>query len=949
MSINTYEMNKINNIYDLLINPNNFDINIILSKITDISEEYIIILLNEIANIINQNINYSYKYSNYEKYVELITSIIDYFFKNNKKLDIEYNNYHILKIVSNVKNSQNYLKKIKKIILKNNFYDFSVINNSVLKSSFPTFLFWWNNYYIDTIFNEDEYLSLLSKSIINPDDRIFEYLLLNNNLLLSKNYIQVNLKEILILLISSQEIPRKFKQKKLKLLSTKFNLDIYFNDMINYSNDLKLIDILFNYYYKSEITFNNCISIIRCTLNFDIKLLISIYNKLISNDEKYSFIIICYLNSYFFENLNININIKNINLEILNKNYEYILPKLDFQFSILYDYSLNNVSHILNAIFKYYLDKKFILKFLINSYYLKSNYYKYTKFYILDKLTSISISNLYLWNISINKGLHLLRCLLKYKINNKKKNFNYNFKPIINEIVSFKPNNKIKILKNGSINYQLNKQKFNKIPPRHLLPLENILDKEFLIKEKADGLLTYILPNNIKPINMNLFNYEIKGEFMEELNVYLIYDINIPNMTVYERHVYLRSIHPATKNNYNFEVNSFNELLHLIEIERINFNNFIENNKTSDYKWYPKAFWKCIMNNNIYINLINIINENSDYMKLLLHYSDGIILTPLDGTREIKIKPKKLQSIDLLYDGNNWLDSNNKKWEITKIKNKKYENKIYRCYPVEDKYIATEIRYDKKYPNSFKIIDQIQHIYKFDWTNSINVLLEKPIYYELTKKNIDDIKIIDIINIQYNNFNDIIKEINPEINKLWLDLGCGKCKLLNIIKNKYLPKKYLGIDNDINILSSKYNLVDDNIYNLLPINLLNNWNDNDLWENFDWNIKYDYIIANFSIMHFWSKLFWTQLNKIVNIGSKFIFNVVKPNMTWKYNNSYLISNEYETKLKFEWSHINEHQEQLITNNMIIEMITLFNWNIIKKIENNKELSNCYICYVLEKK
>ena len=52
--------------------------------------------------------------------------------------------------------------------------------------------------------------------------------------------------------------------------------------------------------------------------------------------------------------------------------------------------------------------------------------------------------------------------------------------------------------------------------------------------------------------------------------------------------------------------------------------------------------------------------------------------------------------------------------------------------------------------------------------------------------------------------------------------------------------------------------------------LSNKWDNINLWNSFDWTIKYDYIVANFSIMHFWSDLFWEQLNNaaVENRGAR---------------------------------------------------------------------------------
>jgi len=542
--------------------------------------------------------------------------------------------------------------------------------------------------------------------------------------------------------------------------------------------------------------------------------------------------------------------------------------------------------------------------------------------------------------------------MLKKYSNDKFNNFNYKYKPIINEIKNFKPNNKFKILNNGSLEYQFKCQKYNIIPPRHILPLEDILHKNYLIKEKADGILTSTLPFNIFPNIIDIYNYDIKAEFIENLNIYLIFDINIPNTTILERQHYLRRIHPETTNiQYTPIVTNFEMLINEIKKERIIFKNFIKNN-TFEFKWFPKGSWKIFMNENIYTNLLSIIEENNDNQDFILNGEfncDGLILTPLNGCRELKIKPKKLQTIDLLYNGSKWLDSNNKEWDITIIPNKKYQNKIYRCYPEDNKYIATEIRYDKKKPNSSKIIDQIQNINKFNWLDTVDLSINKESYYELPIK-LENSYLINMLNYQKKLLGDSIKEFKPETNKIWLDLGCGKCKLYDIIKNIYFPKKYVGIDNNVKILSNKYDIVDDttNIVQLYPCNLSDKWDNITLWNSFDWTLKYDYIIANFSIMHFWSDLFWEQLNKVTKPNSILLFNVVKKNSRWSHNKSYLISNENETKIYFEWTHKKEHIEKVITSKMINQTIQKYNWKIKTKINYNNSLSLCYDWYIISK-
>jgi len=584
---------------------------------------------------------------------------------------------------------------------------------------------------------------------------------------------------------------------------------------------------------------------------------------------------------------------------------------------------------------------------------------------------------------------------MKNKYITKEKQFKFNFKPIINEIINFKPNLKCPVMKKGSLNYQLKEQEFNHIPPRHLLPMENILNKHFLIKEKADGILTKNIPKCIYPEVLDIFEYEIKAEYIEDLNLYLIFDINIPSKTIYERQVYLRNLHYITSSKKIVpNVNNINELIIELKEERELLSSFIKN--TSEIKWYPKGSWKINMDIENYNDIIKIITEQSEHLNIILNgifNCDGLILTPLDGSRELKIKPNHLQTIDLYYNGSKWLDKENNNYNIVKTENKKYKNKIYRCYPYLDfdqilKYIPKEVRYDKKYPNSYQIIDQIKNIYKFNWNSSNlldgnrntlldgnrntlldgnkntllddnkntlldgnrNTLLDGNRKYYENKTKISDTHIISIINKHTQILESMISFIKPENNKKWLDLGCGNCKLFKYIKDKYYPKKYLGIDNDVDVLSQLYHLVDQysEIFNIYPSNLNLVWDKQNIWNSLNWNIKYEYIIANFSLMHFCNNTFWTQLNNITNKGSIFIFNLVKENSNWKYNNSYLRSNTELTEVNFEWTHNSKFNEPLITETIILNYINSFNWKLIHTNEVNGQLTNCYKWYIIER-
>jgi hypothetical protein len=925
-----------NEIIDIVNNNITDLINFNLNKINILQTTDIILLFEELSKIIISQEIYTYKNNYYKPLTSFIINIILEFYRNNKIIDLNYNSFNLLCAINTTKNAHIELKKIKNILLTYNYINFNILLNATQYGTLPTFLFWWDFYKAIKMSNLN-FSQMLSSGILNNDDRIFKYLL---NII--NNYSEIDYPSIITSIFTST-INKKHILKKIKLLSEKKNLSKYYKLMLNNITTLKTINILSRYYYTEPLDHKMIMKI--SVINDSLELLtdnkfhdeyIIFYNNLKTANEKNLFKLFCYLNNKLitFDN---NIKIK-INTKILNDEFEYVLVRFNSLLNQIVDNK--NILFLLNDVLKYYTENNYINKFIDENLYGYNNLIYYSKFLKVN----INSTNSSLC-ISANKALHLLRCCIKRKINNRKNIFNYNFRPIINEITNYKPNI---ILKNGSYNYQLLKQKFNNIPPRHLLPYENILNKTFLIKEKADGILTKNLPLNIYPYNNEIYNYEIKAEFIEKYNLYLIFDINIPNYSIIDRQIFLKKL--FNLNNDIKKVNNFSELINEILEERNNLSKFISLNNNK-ILWYPKAAWEIHIDENNYNELTNVILEKNNLRLFNSQINiDGFILTPLNELRELKIKPKSLLTIDLLYNGENWIDSNfNIYHNILNVIIEPYiKNKIYRCYPIMDNnqlyFKPKEIRYDKKYPNDNYVIEQIINIYNFNWTQNF----KKEKYYQL-KNHINSAKkeLIKIFENHTQILNNIIKNIEPNLNNNWLDLGCGKCKLLKTI-NKYYPKKYLGIDKDTDILTKSLE-IKNLVFDIYPCDLSNKWDKENLWNNFNWNIKYNYIFANFSLMYYCNDIFWQQLNNITVSGSKFIFNIVKENSKWENNGSYLISNEKETEIYFNWVHSQKIIEPLITHNTVNNYINNYKWTILCTYEFlDKPLTNCYKWYVIKK-
>jgi hypothetical protein len=628
------------------------------------------IYISNLLEIINENIIYNSKNYKLEYYTPLIKYIINIIinYENKKKIiiDIFNNNSLFLQKLTVLNKGQKYLEQIKKYIplyeiTENEIYCYMLI--ACKSGTLLTFLFWYS-ISGKKLLDDNEYTLLLTSAIKNSDDRIFKNLLtikysndeLNNQ----------NINDILTELFSSV-IPNKYKLKRLKFLSTIINLENKYEYMLSLTNNIKIVLELTKYYYK-HITFeilNNLFQ--RLSLENDILIYYeNIYYLLKTNEEKNIFKILMSLFKPYYES-NIIKYIGSYNL-IIENNYIAILNYF------FHNNVLNKGNKYIETIFKYYTDNNFINKYLLkNKYNTQILYLQYTRFYIpFDKYNLV--------NIKVNKILHFLRIISKKFKKNKINNFKKNTNLLLNELNNYKPNKKYNILKNGSITYQYEKIKFNKIPPRHLLPMELYSLSNCLIKEKSDGVLINILPNYIFPENNDIYNYDIKAEWIEELNLYLIFDIDIPNTTIIERQNILRNLHPYTCCLNNFkEIYNISDLINYITEERIILNKFINDNP-EEIKWYPKGAWKINNINDIfYKDIINYIEELDDNINNFININnDGLIITPLNGLREIKIKPKSLLTIDLLFDGSNWLDDN--KTIYNNILNKVENNNIYRFW-----------------------------------------------------------------------------------------------------------------------------------------------------------------------------------------------------------------------------------------------------------------------------
>lgn len=873
-----------------------------------------------------------------------------------------------------------YLNKIKKYMDQKIIHKDVILNFAVSRGGFPTFVF-WINFFNEDILKESNNM-LLTKSIRNSDDRIFKWVLdkikENKSMMLQKShFIESLLTEVL-----QSTIPPKFKLKRIKILSQNCNLIPYFNTMIVGYPQVEVTKELFKHYYKNPLTFDmieNLIRICQSSLidenNHDVNYF---YNLLMTDTEKVIYIIQSVLKSGVSWDLPSNLStLKNYNEHMIIENMDSILPELNYWTSTIYQqqpgteqtlenmfnkvdqYGRNMFAEILKFLNKHDIIHKYCFnKIMSTDFFNKKSMHIFNEFGLPLLFLTKFIPYNSTYGLAVNKILSFLRVVAKRKSKSKIINFKIKYTPVMQELINFKPCNK-PVFKNGSIQWQNQKQKFTHLPPRHLLPYEICIYKKFLIREKADGILINNLTTNIYPPCNELINNQVKAEYIEELELYFVFDIDIPNTSILERYEQLRSLHPYTKHTRLQEVTTCDELMSMIESERVIFDKFIQESSEHNIKWYPKvAFLVNNTSNEFTKELVQkmIVDEESAFAKYInsqgKYNCDGLILSPLVGNaqRDIKIKPKSMMTIDLLYDGSNWFDREKNKYNhLVTLGNKPKNGKIYRCYPVEDnKFQPREIRFDKKHPNNFDIINMIQSILKFDWSKDAG---DNKVYYQVTNVQLDKIYIKELEN-QTEILNKRIESLAPEPNRYWLDLGCGKGKLINMIK-KYNPRKYVGLDIDENVLLKNINQIDENDWvKLSQCNLRENWFENSKWYNIE-KIKFDYIILNYSMMHlFDSDEFWKCLKAVCKPDTKIVFNVVSDKVKtemFSLKDAHMNYEDGKIKYMFPWSHTSEITEQFVEKKDIEKKMLDYSFLIDKIIREPANLSSYYDWYFIENK
>ena len=831
----------------------------------------------------------------------------------------------------------------------------------------PGFRFWVDNFFKDS--PSSSYLTVsenifvgynsdkMRKPLIcfaagNSDDRIFKFLVKKISETKSQSELLGNVKrmELLISNIFSRHIDTKYSLKRLKhLCDNNFNLNFFSGFIMSCSRSIIEFKKLSKFYYKDNIKINFsrlCTHIIREYEKNGISVINDFMNLLNADEERFNLMIdiitsycCCFEFNFKFDKY-FDIDCKRILNIIVNIKYKF---SYDDESENCYSCNMLKKECFKNNL--KYLKKATCFNKVLNEYFskVKKTYENNLGIHTMSKILLLNsrflvlddkkVKNEYFLNMNhrFNKMLHIFR--IKAKNIYKRRKTIEKAKQMLTLIN--KKRNDTKLI-----------NKFTMVPPRSLIPedIDNLRLKKTLIKEKADGVLVNILPLDIYPApTTKIMESKLKAEYIEigeNIGLYLIFDIEMEG-DVLERYNYLRSSHSEVNSKME-TIKDWKDFQTKLQEERSNINKFLDNFTEKDEfinLWYPKACWIVEEKNDlIWDQMVNhLVLEKTEISNLVcedgVYKCDGLIVDHFDQQQEIKIKPIRLHTVDLMYSGNNWIDRDNCIWDVES--NEVQQDSIWRCYLINDKWVAKERRFDKFRANPNKIAKSIETLAKTNWEKS---------YYHKRKAKEEIQSFIPFFRKQENFLRNFLSLMNVQKNKNWMDLGCGNGKLIRHIM-KYRPKQYFGLDNDVSCLSKISRMKTRNVWiNYLEIDLNKEWNKL-------MDLKFDYIVANFSLTHYYSNEFWNKLNQYSKSGSYFLCNFLNDKSKDGYNNNNcsIEVNGDTTTLFFPWCHKEKINEKFIEEKKFLDEALKSNWKVYQKsIPFTSGLESYYSWYILTK-
>lgn len=866
------------------------------------------------------------------------------------------------------------------------------------------------------IINLDFHISqsedIFSNMCCNPDMRLMKHFLQNHSKIYNFN---TNIIAILRNILSSH-IPFKYQMRRLKLLNDHYNLIPHYHVMISDFNTLtyKGFITISKYYYKNPIfnlqdsSFNIFDNITQMLIKFNqteetdiLKEFYKIFTSVHINDFKQIIKNIytknC-INSKILDSLNNQLKSDNYtDLLDINKllstsernNQIFNHIKQITQYSCINSNTSNESTQCNNCECKIKLCSWNSLSYFLGS----PNFYDSTT--ATSFLNSIPVFSLYNndniiiylvllikvtfkmpTNVnkntlnSISKGIRirsLLKRALFRKINNSRKKQKINFKIVLNNLLTFKPNYDIPVLSNGSCLFRKSKQKLEKHKyPIHIDPCQMvwISKKDCFLREKADGIYTDSISFQHYP-KVNIFNTNvIKSEFLEDDNLHLVFDIDLDD-NISDRYQYLRKAHPFTKDAVEIEqVTNIDQFKSLLTAERARFSafkNHVENNDIVDPIWYPKAAWFIKANSHLIFDITRIItnmNDSSDYDFLINQTEfpiDGYIIQPMDGSTEAKIKPNDQMTVDLLFDGTKWLTREKRQITNMNCKEIKLTKNIWRCYWIDGNWIPREIRWDKKIPNPNHIVDYLTNYNQNKWLVD-DVLKFETSYYVGNNSDIG-FHMIKTFQKQRDIQLYMFEQENCKMNSKWLDIGCGKGNSIKNI-NHFNPSHYIGFDNDPYCVWESNLRHSTQFHNFTLYDFSLKQDQNQFVSTVKINEVFDYIVCNF-VLHYAakSKDIWNrwieQINNKSKSGTILFINFMDYDKLIKVvdNNEFYLDDKSYIKLladselnyqicstwaeiKFDWVHPEPIREPVVTKDTVITEFSCNGWELQNEFHLN---------------
>ena len=772
------------------------------------------------------------------------------------------------------------------------------------------------NFYGDEKFKtklNNHSLSLDNLAAFNSDDRILKTIL---QLINVKNVRTINYHYYKFL--EKENISDKSKIQKLKILNnhnkfTDKNKKNIMENIIVASKDKKLLFWAIAKLFDNKVsnTTPNLDSIIRqilLTNNLDI---FEKFTKLCDSDFNYwnIFKVLIYYNitlKHYHEIINrIAIKLDNIRnyplieteilkaLETFNGNYGYTIS--DPQKNKEFDYILKilkNCGVDFNKGYNNYntSDAQYGCTYLLLG---KINIPEFFKIGIMNGMSYPLLFKNYIHKNYYNKYIIFSEknrpWLAMYKLIKKlefrkqiqnKKNHAYNFYNTNVCINSRPPIENIPVLRKGGEQYYRDQQiMFSEmewkdeeyIYPKHIQPLEllEISKNEIIVTNKIDGVVEQDInmSNVYPPISKHLEDCIFDGEYVEELNMYLVFGVRNKEGNIncaFDDFMEMRNDHIGTKyldQNFLITCNNYQIIKKKIIDEYTDILVFHKNNKGKTL-WWPKCFWK-IFDTDIILDVLEtfegiqteldlMCEEDSpnptfiNYIKNNILKTDGYIINIPHNKQQIyKLKPSKDMTIDLRYNGK-WIDRQNNEYHVRFDEGKDIKG-IYRCYYENGEWVARDYRPKKRNQNPKEVVDIVQCFHNNPWNIKELKPYKNPSYYQhfdnnQNKNQNPNLKVFTKHKNQW--FSYYVKD-NMKI----LDIGCGYL-------NGYLwnnPTLTIdGIDNDLGTINKFKKLTNNNNKKLLIQDFKEPWNfHNDCIKkevNPQMEINnYDIILMNFSI------------------------------------------------------------------------------------------------------